>query len=183
MPYKITKLQEYALVSLAYCMLGVQVSRRCLERKTAFFLSPKQWRTSSQTQAFYLFIFLGDLCRFISVAVDTTLQNNSCFFSPYETSFKNNWRSVCGEEVAAGLGILRCMSSNQEGILCNGMTGVLERVVWVVCWGVFVMGLWLNVCIAKTRVIQLWRCLLVAGSGGEKCLRVCVAGGGIDCFK
>lgn len=45
-PCKITKLQEYTLVSLSYCTLTVQASRSCPERK----LLSSDLQTSSNLQ-------------------------------------------------------------------------------------------------------------------------------------
>lgn len=49
-------------------------------------------------------------------------------------------RSVCGEEAAAGLSVLRHMNSNREAFLFNDMTGVLGCVLKGLCWGLIVMG-------------------------------------------
>lgn len=122
--------------------------------------------------SFYLFISLGDLCRFISTAAGATLQDYSCFIALRKTQALKIIRGQC--VVAAGLVVPRCVSSSQK--VFNGVTGVLERVVRVVCWG-GCDGLVAQRLLGSNPVIRLWRGLSIAASGREKCPKVWVGGG------
>lgn len=166
MPCKITELWDY----LAPCMLGVQASGSCLGRKILSSALGTKDELLPQHRIFTCSYFLG-----ISVGLQTPLLMGLC-------------RTTAGFSHLKGqvLKIIRgqCVVRRQQqiSVLWSTWTAIEKYfylMTWLVSglcapmmrWGSIVMGSWLKVCITETCVSQHWRCLLIAGSGREKCIK------------
>lgn len=174
MPCKITELWEY----LAPCTLGVQASGSCLGRKMLSSSLRTKEELLPQHRLFTCSYSLG-----ICVGLQAPLLMGLCWITAVFSLLKGQVlkiiRGQCVVRRQQQASVFWDTYSSQEAFLFNEMTGVLECVVQVVCWGLIVMGSWLKVCVTETCVSQHWkrRYLLIAGSGREKFLKSLGCGG------
>lgn len=137
-------------------------------KENSFLSSQNQRWTASLAQAFYLQYFLG-----ISVGLQALLLMGLC-------------RTTAGFSHLKGqvLKIIRgqCVVRRQQqvSVFWDTWTATAKRfylMTWLVSCapravlGVDFNGLMTEVCITETCVSQHWGCLLIAGSGREKCVK------------